>query len=167
MTETELQELYIQFKQNPVNSNIRKKCKEKLHYIVYSYPAKRFRADFDTASDFYLYFYPKIDEILIKYDPERKVSLQAYLSVQLRLNYYKFIGKRNADGDRKMNQTLYGWDEEIGLQISDDRENEHKTQAGPWKKFNDLIAKAFHLLSQDEEIRVRLYHGFTLLGNKG
>ena len=65
--ETEFQELYNSY--NQADKLKREKSLHKIHEYIYYYASKRFQADEDTASDFYLYIHERLFHIINEYQP--------------------------------------------------------------------------------------------------
>ena len=83
MKESFFQALYEKYHNTPHGPD-RKKSLEELHQCVYQYAVKRFQAEPDMASDFYLKMYDRIESFFHEYDPKRNISFLVYISTILK-----------------------------------------------------------------------------------
>lgn len=80
---------------------------EQISLIVYRYPRKTLHWDEDDCSDFFCYFFPKI-EILIKRFVYLHKPFEAYLSVSLKYQLRSFMQKKRA---KLMEEKIIGYEE--------------------------------------------------------
>lgn len=155
MNETEYQELFRLWQHSEEASAEREKAVNTLHSLIYRYPVRRFRADNDTASEFYLYMYGRIEEFFSKYDPSYGITFLTYVSHRLKGYYFNFI-ERCRPSENPLEYTLdENWDTPA--------ENSMTGTDSVNSQINRYIKKAFHVLEDDEHLVTRLYYGFPLL----
>lgn len=156
MIETEFQELFDTEKsaRNTINSlndeNKRQKIMNKIHVFVYKHAQKKFFDD-DSASDFYLYFMEKIDDIIHKFDPKRGINFIAYLSVYMNKEIQGFYRKKNI---------IY---EEHVIEVSwEDSYIEHQKEDDEKVSKSKSLCRVLNLMQKEKGISLKLYFGFSL-----
>ena len=167
MRESDLQALYNSYHQAAQDIQAKEKALSELHYCVYQYAAKRFGANHDTTSAFYMKMYHRIEDILNKYDPKYKISFFIYFSVILKKNYLKFfsqITKRE-----EMYHDFYDWETEIQgsyeatIDSLGEEENQKNDETKDQSGLKNLIIQAISFLDINQDISLRLNFGFYLL----
>ncbi len=93
MIETEFQALYEGWLKTQPDTPERNSIWEKVHYHIYSYAKKRFKASDDDAADFYLYVYPRIESIFKAYKPDYEIQFFIFFAIKLRGMYLNFVSK--------------------------------------------------------------------------
>ena len=160
MQESDFQALYLRYFDAPPDSQIRSGIVKELHHYVYQYAIRRFGADYDMASNFYMKMYDRIENFFHEYDPRYKISFTVYLAVTLKRNYLKFLSSTKQKEDIYSNDL--SWNSEISWDPPDhtqtakeEAENKLDTQA--------IVLEAICSLALNQQIVLRLYFGFYLL----
>ena len=156
MKESDFQALYDEYHDAP-DGLIRKKALERLHQCVYQYAIRRFQAEPDIASDFYLKMYERIEQFLHKYDPSRNISFMVYFSAILKSNYLKFVLQEREKED--IYHDYFDWDSELYTRSFLDKENSDKKADTTRAK----VLEAMSFLETDDQITLRLHFAFYLL----
>ena len=160
MKESDFQALYEEY-HNASDGLIRKKKLEKLHQCVYQYAIRRFQAEPDMASDFYLKMYDRIESFLHEYDPDRNISFLAYFSTILKSNYLKFFLREK--GKENFYYNYFDWNSELYTRsFFSERNDREKTDPNSIK---DKVLEAMSFLETEDQITLRLHFAFYLLLN--
>ena len=159
MKETDFQELYSNYHNSPPESGAREKILQNLHHYVYQYAIRRFRANDDMASDFYMKMYDRIENFFHDYDSKYGISFTIYLAVILKRNYLKFFlsttQKENIYQDFVHQNPEIPWDppsHDNDLEATEEKSNIEK-----------LVLEAIGFLELNKQMTLRLYFGFYLL----
>ncbi len=157
MKESNFQALYKNYHNSSENSQSKTEALHELHHYVYQYAMRRFGADGDTASNFYMKIYDRIESFLKDYDPEYGISFAIYLAVMLKRHYFKFFTlmtkKESIYDDFVHNNSEISWDPP-----SQDNTEEAKDKSDIEK----LVLEAIGLLELKKQLILRLYFGFYL-----
>ena len=157
MKESFFQVLYEKY-HNASREPDRKKALEELHQCVYQYAVKRFQAEPDLASDFYLKMYDRIESFFHEYDPARNISFLVYISTILRANYMKFFAKK-----REKESIYYDhldWDLELYTRTSNEEDSREEMNESLTR---NRVLEAMSFMEIDDEIILRLHFAFYLL----
>ena len=161
MPETHFQALYNQYllSRELSDAKLKEKCLQQLHSYVYSYPLKRYLCDEDTASEFYLFIFRKIEGFFEDYQADKQVNFLAFVAVKVRFAFLKFQEKRNTYA-HTLERQFTGWQTELtGNEVLP--ETGGRT-SGLQQKLSMLMREVFQRLDASREIPVRLYYGFPL-----
>ncbi len=160
MKETDFQALYSDYHGTLPESKEREEILQGLHHYVYQYAIKRFRANDDMASDFYMKMYDRIEKFFHDYDSKRGISFAIYLAVILKRNYLKFFlsttQKENRYQDFVHQNPEIPWDPPA---TDNNGEEEIEERASIEK----LVLEAIGFLELNKQMTLRLYFGFYLL----
>ena len=159
MKESYLQALYDCYHQESQDSGKRKEVMSKLHRYVYEYATRRFGAESDMSSAFYMKMYDRIQTLLDKYDPKYKISFFIYFSVILKRNYVKFFSE--VSKKEKIYSDFYDWESQISGESNQSQntsqEQEKKEDQNEARK---LIEEAMSFLNMNQHIALRLNFWF-------
>ena len=158
MNETQFQELFEQYGASLNGSSERTRCLRILHEHIYRYPVRRYKADPDTASEFYEFIYSKIELFFLEFDATLKISFMVFVAVRLRYYYLSFLRKKSGKGSH--DEVSIDWSDEASYNIiyfSEQKENRKHENS-----IKRIVVNAFSVLEEDEEMPVRLYYAFPL-----
>ena len=162
MKESDLQVLYNSYQKAPKGSQEREKALSEFHYYIYQYAGRRFGADSDMASAFYMKMYQRIEDILEKYDPTYKISFFIYFSVILKKNYLKFFSQISKN--EEMYHDFCDWETEISEYYDPhSKENKEYSNTKDESEVRNAIVQAISFLDINQDMSLRLNFGFYLL----
>lgn len=150
---------------------------EDLSPTVRAFPRFRFRADEDSCSEFYLYSFPHLKNLMAKAQ-QRNSEFEHYIRKSLRMLYYKFHRDKNVS-DKKKIRTQAESDFSISSQGHGDLlnhlliKNPEETrfpampdQSGPDEALKQIIERAILTLDETGQALVKLQYGFILSKNE-
>ena len=134
----------------------RDKCIEEIHYYVYRYALKRFKANPDLASDFYTNIYNKIQSFFEEYNPNLNIDFSIFLAVKLKNYYLKFITMTMSKEKDIYFEEYQDWNT-LAHTVTHEKSN---------FKIHSLLEKELHntfnQLDIEVQICIRLRYGFFL-----
>lgn len=156
MIETDFQALFDAWKEAKANGNKPKAALavQQIHLNVYTYAKKRFGADEETSSEFYLHFLAKIEPILENYTKKASFDFKVFFCFRMRGAYFNFLKSKGRKLENQIKNTE--WDDNLlpdGEHTNEDRED------------SDLINKVnrnLNNLNSKERLILKLYFGIDL-----
>lgn len=157
MNETYYQELYNDYAAAKTDTE-KKNALKKIHELIYLYPVKRWRASADTASDFYIYLFHQIEDIVESYQGHEDITFLTWFSYRMKGRYLNFIRmKKRALRNEEEYAMVYASNDRVF-----DREYDHDATTKSEHRAAGFLRRLLKQLEESEEIIIRLYYGFTL-----
>ncbi|GEM_PF-6416685 len=157
MIETEFQALYEGWSKTQPDTPERNAIWEKVHYYVYSYAKKRFKASDDDAADFYLYVYSRIESIFSNYKPEYQILFFIFFSVKLRGMYLNFVDAVSRKNEYVLFRTFVDGEQDLLISpLSALEPSSHEREQ------REKLYAVLQQLPIFDEITLRMAFGFPL-----
>jgi hypothetical protein len=125
---------------------------QKIHLNVYSYARKRFGADEETSSDFYLYFLSKIEPILENYTKKSNFDFKVFFCFRMRGAYFNFLKSKGRKLENQITSTE--WNENLVQDNEVQEEDESSLLQSLKMKLGGLESK--------KRLILKLYFGVAL-----
>lgn len=162
--EEKIQDLYTKYKETD-DPKIKRSCIEKLHQHIYVYPIRRFQADSELASDFYMHMYDKIERLYDEFDPSYNIRFYIFLSVKLRAHFLNFIQqKKKKDKVKFVSYDALEISPEKNLVLVDTNDL-HPANEDPeslFEQLRDIILNKVLEMQEQKQTVIRLYYAFPL-----
>lgn len=156
MIETDFQALFDTWKEAKASGNAPKAALivQRIHLNVYTYAKKRFGADEETSSEFYLHFLSKIEPILENYTKKANFDFKVFFCFRMRGAYFNFLKSKGRKLENQIKNSE--WDDNLladSEQTDDTRED---------SSLVERIKNSLNNLDSKRRLILKLYFGIDL-----